>query len=183
MNDVGELIERLQEHHRRTQETPLFNPVFQLGLDLSRQLESGELDLDRVEGLVAELECDSMQSRATRLRRLVAPVANEANTSELKQSLASGDFDAFKRDWESPQLHAVFTAHPTFLLSPDQSEAVADAASSDDQIDDKVCIIGGERPQVTLTYEHGITDRLGEAPFYTVHIHRLEVPVTRAVSA
>ena len=53
MKSVGDLIERLQKHHARTQETPLFNPVFQLGLDLSRELESGEIDLDTLEGLVA----------------------------------------------------------------------------------------------------------------------------------
>ena len=40
---VADLDRRLQELHVHTTETPLFNPVFQLGLELSRQLESGAL--------------------------------------------------------------------------------------------------------------------------------------------
>ena len=155
MKNIGDLISRLRELHQRTQETPLFNPVFQLGLDLSRALEAGDLDLDAIENLVAELECESMKSRATRLRRLVSPVAPAKNTQSLAATLKSEDFDAFRASWEVPQLHAVFTAHPTFLLSPVQSEAVASAASQEGEIDDAVCITGAERPQVTLNFEHG----------------------------
>ncbi len=43
MSRVGELTDRLQALHQRTVETPLFNPVFQLAHDVSRQLEAGEL--------------------------------------------------------------------------------------------------------------------------------------------
>ena len=55
------------------------------------------------------------------------------------------DFAAFRARWEHPQLHAVFTAHPTFLLTPAQSEAVAAAASSDEPIDAGVCVVPAER--------------------------------------
>jgi hypothetical protein len=37
-------------------------------------------------------------------------------------------FAEFRNRWERPLLHAVFTAHPTFLLSPAESDAVAEAA-------------------------------------------------------
>ena len=154
MNTIEKLIERLSRMHERTQETPLFNPVFQLGLDLSRALESGEISLDDVEQLIVELECDSMQSRAKRLRRLVEPVDHTANLEALSDIAASDDFDAFRAQWENPQLHAVFTAHPTFLLTPDQSEAVARAASSGEAIGKQACVPTGERPAITLKYEH-----------------------------
>lgn len=154
MNSVAKLIERLREHHQRTRETPLFNPVFQLGLDLSRQLERGEIDLDDFEALVAELECASMQSRAARLRRLVAPLDPGANRAALKQALGEPAFDEFRAAWERPQLHAVFTAHPTFLLTTQQSAAVADAASSEGEIGTNACAAGTERETVTLAYEH-----------------------------
>ena len=36
MNSVEALLSRLEALHERTEETPLFNPVFQLSLDLSR---------------------------------------------------------------------------------------------------------------------------------------------------
>src|SRR3546814_6603594 len=80
---VAVLIDRLGELHGRTRETPLFNPVFQLGLDISRALEAGELTLDGIAALVAELGCLSLQSRPARLRKLVNPVA------EVKDFLAA----------------------------------------------------------------------------------------------
>jgi 2-dehydro-3-deoxyphosphogluconate aldolase/(4S)-4-hydroxy-2-oxoglutarate aldolase len=46
MTLLAELDARLQALHPRTAETPLFNPVFQLSLELSRQIESGDLSLD-----------------------------------------------------------------------------------------------------------------------------------------
>jgi phosphoenolpyruvate carboxylase len=151
MTSVASLTARLQELHQLTRQTPLFNPVFQLSLDLSRQLESGELSLDEVELLVRELECHSLTSRAQRLRRNLAPIDPTANDSEIAALCADCDFDAFREQWERPSLHAVFTAHPTFLLTPDESEAVAEAARSGE---DARCIIGAERPAVTLDYEH-----------------------------
>jgi len=154
MRTVADLSERLQALHRRTEETPLFNPVFQLSLDLSRLLEHGDLTLDDCASLIAELECDALKSRAERLRRLVAPVALAANAEALDADLAAPDFAAFRARWEHPQLHAVFTAHPTFLLTPPQSAAIAAAASSDEAIDAGVCAVPAERPAITLAHEH-----------------------------
>ena len=71
MRSVADLSERLQALHRRTEETPLFNPVFQLSLDLSRLLERGELTLADCEAMIAELECDALKSRAERRAFLV----------------------------------------------------------------------------------------------------------------
>ena len=71
---VSALHERLKALHERTRETPLFNPVFQLGLELSRDIEGGRLTLDEVEALVAELECEGLNARAARLRHLVGPL-------------------------------------------------------------------------------------------------------------
>jgi len=144
---VAALTERLQALHARTAETPLFNPVFQLSLDLSRLIEGGELTLGDCEALIAELECDALRSRAARLRRLVAPASAEASFSEA-------DFDSFRARWERPQLHAVFTAHPTFLLAPAQSDAVALAAGGADGIGGAVCPVPGKRPEITLAHEH-----------------------------
>ena len=156
MNTATDLRERLQELHKRTAETPLFNPVFQLSHDISRQLESGGTDLDALESLVAELECEGLKARATRLRRLVSPVGLAANDAANADVLADcDDFAKFAALVECPQLHAVFTAHPTFLLTPAQSEAVAKSASRDGDIDDTTCVSATERPAITLDYEHG----------------------------
>ncbi len=156
LNSIADLSARLQELHARTRETPLFNPVFQLGLDLSRALEGDVMSLDGLESLVEELECTSLKARAKRLERLASPVAPDANQSALKDLFArDGDFDAFKARWETPHLHAVFTAHPTFLLTPAQTKAVVDAASTGAAIEKEACELGSDRPAVTLDYEHG----------------------------
>jgi phosphoenolpyruvate carboxylase len=150
-NTLGELIDRLQAHHLRTAETPLFNPVFQLSLDLSRDIESGSLSLAEVANLLAELECTALKGRAERLRRLLQP----GTAQDTLRSLVREDerFEDFALRWSRPQLHAVFTAHPTFLLTPAQSDAVAQAASKPGD-DDAVCAVPAERPPVTLDYEH-----------------------------
>lgn len=148
MKTLAALEARLGALHQRTRETPLFNPVFQLSLDLSRAIEAGETSLDDVAALVAELECDGLKARARKLRTLLAPSPAPAPAAEAE------DFAAFAARWENPQLHAVFTAHPTFLLSPAQSEAVAAAASAPQEVDDTACAVPATRTAVTLEHEH-----------------------------
>ena len=149
LSSVDGLVERLQQLHQRTQETPLFNPVFQLAHDLSRQLEGGEIDLERIDSLIAELECEALQSRARRLRRMVGPIGREHDWIG-----DAADFAEFRERWETPQLHAVFTAHPTFLLTPEQIASIADAAEGDDDIGQNACVAPHDRPAITLDFEH-----------------------------
>lgn len=156
MTSNAALRDALRELHRRTAQSPLFNPVFQLGLDLSRQIESGELSLGDVGSLISELECESLQARAAHLSALLAPVGVSDNLAVF-DALAKGqrtDFDSFARRWQTPLMHVVFTAHPTFLLNRSQSDAVAAAASRGDVSEQLVCVAPAERDTVTLEYEH-----------------------------
>ena len=155
MKTVAKLKARLQKLHERTAETPLFNPVFQLSHDLSRLLEGGDLSLSDIDNLVAELECEALQSRAARLKRLVAPTAPAENLALIEAlNPEEAGFSEFRQRWEKPLLHAVFTAHPTFLLSPAQSDAVATAALADDPQASTVCTVPHEGPKITLEFEH-----------------------------
>lgn len=152
---VDGLRDRLQQLHATTAETPLFNPVFQLSHDLSRGLESGALDLSAMEALVAALECEGLQARAARLRGLIAPTDPAENLARVAALQSEEDgLSEFRRRWERPLLHAVFTAHPTFLLSPAESDAVAEAALADDPMAATVCQVPGAAPKVTLDHEH-----------------------------
>ena len=152
------LRERLGELHKLTAQTPLFNPVFQLGLDLSRELERGDIALSDVAGMVEELGCEALQSRAHRLHALLAPMdmgGNDARMAALvESSAADGDFAAFAARWARPLQHIVFTGHPTFLLTETEADAVALAASQDD-VGPAMCVINAVRAPVTLASEHG----------------------------
>ncbi len=154
MTRVDDLNTRLQKLHTLTAETPLYNPVFQLSLDVSRMIELGDLSLDGVGALVSELECDALLSRAAKLHHLVAPLSPQENDAVVTQLISEDDFDAFAEKWASPLQHIVFTAHPTFLLDGDQSDAVAAAASSGDFDARLVCVPGQARGSVTLEHEH-----------------------------
>lgn len=155
MTSVADLNVRLQELHALTRETPLYNPVFQLSTDVSRKIESGELALSDVSKLVAELECDALQSRATKLHRLIAPVSGEANDAAVANLAKAESFEDFASRWAHPLQHIVFTAHPTFLLNDAQGDAVARAASKGEISEAVVCVANPERDLVTLDYEHG----------------------------
>jgi phosphoenolpyruvate carboxylase len=154
MTLLAQLDARLQDLHRRTAETPLFNPVFQLSLELSRQIESGELGLDDVSALLAELECEGLLARAQRLERLVGPVAPDANLTRIASLAEAETFADFAARWQHPVAHVVFTAHPTFLLTARQSAAVASAASSGAADAATACLAPHERDAITLDSEH-----------------------------
>ena len=154
MTLLAELDARLQALHSRTAETPLFNPVFQVGLELSRRIESGELPLSEVGALVAELECEGLLARATRLERLVAPLAPASNHARIALLADAPDFASFAAKVRRPLLHVVFTAHPTFLLTRRQSAAVADAATSGTIDAANACLAPHERDAITLDGEH-----------------------------
>ena len=125
MSQIADLHARLHEMHAQTAESPLYNPVFQLSLELSRQIESGDLGYAGLNALVSELECDALQSRASKLHRLLAPVSIADNDAALSNAGQDESFEAFAARWAQPAQHIVFTAHPTFLLNGAQSDAVA----------------------------------------------------------
>jgi phosphoenolpyruvate carboxylase len=156
MTTNADLRDRLKALHDLTAQTPLFNPVFQLSLDVSRDIEGGKASLADMGVLVSDLECEALQSRARRLERLLAPVAVDDNLSHILGLVEASatDFESFKARWSQPLLHAVFTGHPTFLLSGAQSDAIASAASSGDVSANTVCIVDHARDAITLDSEH-----------------------------
>ncbi|MFD2577859.1 hypothetical protein ACFSTD_02870 [Novosphingobium colocasiae] len=155
LHTIAGLDARLQELHKLTAQTPTYNPVFQLGLELSRKLESGEMGLDAVgiAGLRAGVRGPARARRAARpAGPSDAPPAD--NDARIDAAADEDDFTAFAVRWQRPAAHVVFTAHPTFLLSAAQSEAVTHAASSGDFAEATVCAASPARDTITLDYEH-----------------------------
>ena len=97
------LSERLQELHRQTALTPIFNPVFQLSLDISRRLERDEIGIADLSRLIEELEAKSLDARAERLRCLVVP--EEAEQRLERQTSADAEFGC-----------AVFLIRPPLII-------------------------------------------------------------------
>ena len=148
---------RLKELHKFTSQTPLFNPVFQMSLEMSRDIEDGKLSLGTINQHIHELECESLQNRAARLNRMVSPVDRDENLSLFKdivtQSVKDRDFNQFAKYWSRPLMTNIFTAHPTFLLNKVEADSVAQAASTG-EIDNAVCVFAPQDDDVTLDYEH-----------------------------
>ena len=148
--------DRLAELHVRTAETPLFNPVFQLGLEISRSLESGRLSLAELAAAIADLGRDGLQARADHVQHLLAPLDEQSNLASFRalveQSAASRDFAAFAQRWSQPLLHIVLTAHPTFLLTPQEYAAVAGSAVTGTPVAIAPVAV---RPSPDLPGEHG----------------------------
>ena len=99
MKTVADLVDRLQVHHRRTADTPLFNPVFQLSLDLSRMCsESGcgaLIDVEHVPIAAAATELATAQQRATngpgRQTGVGSPTSGGGYGTALDHALADGE--------------------------------------------------------------------------------------------
>ncbi|MBL8643759.1 MAG: phosphoenolpyruvate carboxylase [Rhodospirillaceae bacterium] len=131
---VAALRQTLAEHHGLTSQTPLFNPVGQLGFDLSRELEAGHIKLADLGGLADELEATAFNERAERRHNFVGPVDQGSNIKRfadlVRATATAGDFSAFAQTWSRQTLGCVFTGHPTFMLSPEDNEALAQTATA-----------------------------------------------------
>jgi phosphoenolpyruvate carboxylase len=130
---IAALRQTLARHHALTSQTPLFNPVGQLGFDLSRDLEAGRITLNDIAALTNELEGTAFLERAKRRHDFAAPVDTASNIKKfgdiVRASAASGDFTAFAQKWSQQTLGCVFTGHPTFMLNPEDNAALAQAAT------------------------------------------------------
>ncbi len=149
------LASSLRDHHARTAETPLFNPVFQLSFDLSRALEGRQVSLEDLDTLLSALERDAIASRAKRLAAMLGPMEEAENlrlfTALVEQSATAG-WEAFRARWETPLLHAVFTAHPTFLLDAQQTAELVEQVSG-------VPTTALDEGPITLVAEHAAAMR------------------------
>ena len=118
---------------------PFGNPVLSIGLGISRQLDTGALTEDAIEGLVRHLRDAAFRDRADRIGAYVGGIdmaANEAALAAVARSLHRPDPNDSPVRWaqyraavERTRFAAVFTAHPTFSLPSGINHALADAAS------------------------------------------------------
>ncbi|MCQ8277692.1 phosphoenolpyruvate carboxylase [Acetobacteraceae bacterium KSS8] len=135
LNELLALAGRIVE---RQSEDPFANPVLAIALHLSRRLDENSLDVDALGGLVRRLRDDAFAKRAERIARYVGLQPGEGTGARLRriaEHLVRPDPDdspvplaAFRKLIGRTRFAAVFTAHPTFALSPDAYSALAATA-------------------------------------------------------
>lgn len=161
LKTITGLSSRLEALHEWTVDTPLFNPVFQLSLEISRAIEDGGLRLDEIDNMIDQLEIEGLEARAARLIRLVGPIDGQRNLERLVAFL-DDDPDIVMARWSQPIVHIVLTAHPTFLLSKAQSAHVAALAESEEPtvVSSRQSLFQSQTPRngisesPTLDFEH-----------------------------
>ncbi|HEX3350469.1 MAG TPA: phosphoenolpyruvate carboxylase [Acetobacteraceae bacterium] len=119
-------------------EDPFGNPVMSVALAITRLMDDGELDAERVAALVRQLRDEAFDDRARRLAAYVGgtdTAANEAALATVAQTILRPDPKDSPVPWatyramaERSRYAAVFTAHPTFALAPAVNAALAGAA-------------------------------------------------------
>jgi phosphoenolpyruvate carboxylase len=121
-------------------EDPFASPALGVALALSRKMDDGELPLDRVAAVLGRLGEAAFRDRAARLAAGLGGTG-AAGSAAAFAAVAAGAarpgggapvaFEAFRDACERPRAAAVFTAHPTFSLSPEAADALVRAACAD----------------------------------------------------
>ncbi|GAK33314.1 hypothetical protein JCM17846_17780 [Iodidimonas nitroreducens] len=151
------LLARLEDLRLRRKEDPGFNPIWRLACDLSTRIESGRLDREDLSRLCGHLLDRSLKDRAGWMQAMLEPLQSEDNEQRLRAIFEDDaqnlEFDEFAERWGRAAFGCVFTAHPTFLLSPSQSEKLIHALTGvhrkgTDEGDHKAPTLSDEHQQV-----------------------------------
>lgn len=122
----------LRMQAERIHDNPLTNSVFALAQGMFADLESGATGIDEIGALVDETHLLLVQQRAERLRERHSganPGIAWQMVSARLEAMAAGGFDAFVQQVQQNRGGVVFTAHPTFSLSPELRRAIAAQAA------------------------------------------------------
>ncbi len=107
---------------------PLVNPVRSLASRLFLALEDEGADVSAFAAAVDEFERDSFEARADAFHaNRVDAAADDAAFAVLSDL----DFDAFRARVEKTPVGVVFTAHPTFALTPERRALIAEYPSTE----------------------------------------------------
>ena len=156
-SEFVELVARLRNQHASD---PFGNPILSAALAISRRMDTGELDIDAIAGVVAHLRDDAFADRAKRIAAYlggVDPDSTIAAIDSLAARLIRPDpadspvpLAAFRAAVERTRFAAVFTAHPTFSLPEPVGTALAEAASGRVATS---CFVSHRPQRVTLEQE------------------------------
>ncbi|MBD0270543.1 MAG: phosphoenolpyruvate carboxylase, partial [Acetobacteraceae bacterium] len=114
------------------------SPALAVALALSRRMDDGEVSVGDLAAVLDRLGRAAFRDRAARLAAGVGgtdPGTADAALAAVAARVARPDarrppvvFEAFREACERPRAAAVFTAHPTFSLSPEAADALVGLA-------------------------------------------------------
>jgi len=158
---------------------PFSNSITMLALDISRRIEKKKLNYSALEALIQRLAVGSVGLRADRLKTYIGEINREKNNKSIEsliQNLSKTEnnkllsFEEFKKIIEKDLFGIVLTAHPTFGMSAEMYEDLANMATMTKtdgkklKISDLKKIIKKifkteQRPDknITLDYEHDLS--------------------------
>jgi phosphoenolpyruvate carboxylase len=136
------LQETLQGLRKHVIDDPFSNPLMLFALDLTRRIDRGEISFSAIEQLVQHMTVESFADRAVRLGHYLGETDSDENERAVAKLIAGlepgGDFAAFRIHVERIHFGIVMTAHPTFAMTLDQSRALVDYATGEDQQGNKL---------------------------------------------
>jgi len=161
--DEFALRDQLRELRTQIPDAPWLNPILAVAFDLSRRLESGEIEFSDLRALAGRLMDRACVNRAAQLRERIGFKDPETTRREfaalVTRSIVDGpdgpDFEAFRAHWSRPRSGIVLTAHPTFGTSEALSERMVEIAVSGNCSEASLAGIS-HRPDepIDLDYEH-----------------------------
>ncbi len=159
-SSIDGLLAFVARRTAQADEDPFGNPVMSIALAITRLIDDGELDATSISAMVRQLRDEAFRDRAHRLSAYVGGTdirANEAAFGAVAQTVLRPDpadspvrWAEFRASIERPRYAAVFTAHPTFSLSPEAAEALAAVASGAAETPE---LVSHRPPPITLAEE------------------------------
>ena len=127
------LIAQAQAARDRVHKDPFANPVLDVALVVSRQLDDDTPDFSEIGMLIRDLRDQAYRGRAERLAHYVGGTPSDKSRDALAQIVrgltANTSAAAFRTAVEHIRFSAVFTAHPTFSMPAPIAHDLADMAS------------------------------------------------------
>ncbi len=158
---------------------PFSNSITMLALDISRRIEKKKLNYSALEALIQRLAVGSVGLRADRLKTYIGELNREKNNKSIEDLIKNLSktknnellpFEEFKKIVEKDLFGIVLTAHPTFGMSAEMYEDLANMATMTKtdgkklKVSDLKKIIKKifkteQRPDknITLDYEHNLS--------------------------
>lgn len=160
--DETALRNELKSLRAQIPDQPSLNPVSGVAFDLSRRLEAGDISFDDLKALSTRLMDSALVHRAFLLREQIGLENDETTSKEfsdfvaqLAEDTSDAGFETFQERFGRARNGIVFTAHPTFGLSEELSNRLAEIAVSDSYDGKPLGIAHRPDPNLTLNYERG----------------------------